>query len=468
MLVNDGSVADRPDLQVAYFDGSLELLRELAVTIDLDTALPRLSAIVSKMLPHDALRMACFGQRGQLVVNASTADVPDITTSDGEDVIIDGLRTRALGASAAPHAAERLVGTGYRSALGVSTRAPEPLVRVAFWSKQLLAFNRSHAPLARRIAHMAQNRVAVPVVAAAFAVLFFGLGSYLGARPSADPQQELAALRAEIDVLRKQQELAPTRTAGISPLPPVVEAPVFDHEKRAAIVADVKRQLQTEMGLLPLTLIRDRRHSFVELYSYDDRGASSYGTAGYLGNGHFITVKHAVVALGQEGASDPRVINSIKLMINGRPISARVVDAGDARDEVDPGDWAILKVNEDIDLPALNVGLNYQFEFADPIFRLGNDYSKGIVVSTGYVGQRTPNKLVTCLTDGHPGVSGGGVLNAEGRLVGIPIGRMQGDFRFSFILPLRDEMFQKVKLGRAATTVGPSRSARAEAAHRRP
>ena len=63
MLVNDGSVADRPDLRGAYFDGSLELLRELAVTI-VDTALPRLSAIVSKMLPHDALRMACFGQRG--------------------------------------------------------------------------------------------------------------------------------------------------------------------------------------------------------------------------------------------------------------------------------------------------------------------------------------------------------------------------------------------------------------------
>ena len=258
---------------------------------------------------------------------------------------------------------------------------------------------------------MSKGRVAVPVVVtAAFAVLFFGLGSYLWARPSVDPQQELAALRA-------------------------------------AIVADVKRQLQTEMGLLPLTLIRDRRHSFVELYSYDDRGDSSYGTAGYLGNGYFITVKHGVVALGQEGASDPRLINSVTLMIDGRPISARVVDAGDARVEVDPGDWAILKVKENIDLPALNVGLNYQFEFADPIFRLGNDYSKGIVVSTGYVGQRTPNKLVTCLTDGHPGVSGGGVLNAEGRLVGIPVGRMEGDFRFSFILPLRDEMFQKVTFG---------------------
>ena len=292
-------------------------------------------------------------------------------------------------------------------------------------------------------AHLSRGRVPVRVVVtAAFAVLFFGLGSYLGARPSVDPQQELAALRAEINLLRKQQELAPT---GIAPPPPVVEAPVLDNEKRAAIVADVKRQLQTEMGLLPLSLIRDRRHSFVELYSYDDRGASSYGTAGYLGNGYFITVKHAVVALGQEGASDPRVINSITLMINGRPISAHVVDVGDARVEVDPGDWAILEVKEDIDLPALNVALNDQFEFADPIFRLGNDYSKGIVVSTGYVGQRTPNKLVTCLTDGHPGVSGGGVLNAEGRLVGIPVGRMEGDFRFSFILPLRDEMFRKVK-----------------------
>ena len=281
-------------------------------------------------------------------------------------------------------------------------------------------------------AHLSHGRVPVPVVVtAAFAVLFFGLGSYLGARPSVDPQQELAALRAEINLLPNNI------------LPYLTHSHLFSLYN--AIVTDVKRQLQTEMGLLPLTLIRDRRHSFVELYSYDDRGASSYGTAGYLGNGYFITVKHAVVALGQEGASDPRVINSIKLMIDGRPITARVVDAGDARVEVDPGDWAILEVKENIDLPALKVGRNYQFEFADPIFRLGNDYSKGIVVSTGYVGQRTPNNLVTCLTDGHPGVSGGGVLNAEGRLVGIPVGRMEGDFRFSFILPLRDEMFQKVK-----------------------
>jgi Trypsin-like peptidase domain len=297
---------------------------------------------------------------------------------------------------------------------------------------------------------MSNGRLAVPVVVtSAFAVLFFGLGSYLGAGPSEDAHEQLAALRAEVDQLRRQQLSVPTGTTGLTPVDP---SPTLS-DNRAAIVEDVKRQLQSEMGLLPLTLIRDRRQSFVELYSYDDKGASSYGTAGYLGNGYFITVKHGVVALGQEGAADPRVINSIKLMYDGKPIAARVVDSGDARVEVDPGDWAILKVKEAIDLPPLNVDLTYDFEFADPIFRLGNDYSKGIIVATGYVGQRTPNKLVTCLTDGHPGVSGGGVLNAEGQLVGIPIGRMQGDFRFSFILPLREEMFRKVRLAAVPASV---------------
>ncbi|HEX2452783.1 MAG TPA: serine protease [Vicinamibacterales bacterium] len=288
---------------------------------------------------------------------------------------------------------------------------------------------------------MSSRRAVPAVLASAFALLFFGLGNYLGARQNADSDERLAALRAEVDLLRKRTP----ETTGTSGSRARTNAALNDDANRAQIVADVKRQLQDEMGLLPLTLLRDRRNSFVELYSYDDRGSSSYGTAGYLGDGYFITVKHGVVALGQEGANDPRKIVSIKLIYKEKPLVARIVDTGDANVEVDAGDWAILKVKEPIDLPALNVNLAYGFDFADPIFRLGNDYSKGIILATGYVGQRTTNKLVTCLTDGHPGVSGGGVLNRSGDLVGIPIGRMQGDFRFSFILPLREEMFRKVR-----------------------
>jgi hypothetical protein len=56
------------------------------------------------------------------------------------------------------------------------------------------------------------------------------------------------------------------------------------------------------MGLLPLSLLRERRRSFVEMYSSDSVGGSSYGTPGYLGNGYFITVKHGVVPLGENAA----------------------------------------------------------------------------------------------------------------------------------------------------------------------
>ncbi len=216
---------------------------------------------------------------------------------------------------------------------------------------------------------------------------------------------------------------------------------------RARMVTEIKQELESEMGLLPVQLLRQRRSSFVELYSYDTLGKTNYGTAGYLGHGYFITVKHAVVALRDEDErQSSRRITSVKVVYNGKEILAHVVDTGDADVEVHSGDWAIIKTKEDLDLPPLHPDPSFAYDFADPIFRLGNDYSKGIILSTGYVGQRTSNGLVTCLTDGHPGVSGGGVLDQRGDLVGIPIGRRQGDYRFSFILPIRAEMLRKLPL----------------------
>jgi hypothetical protein len=272
------------------------------------------------------------------------------------------------------------------------------------------------------------------LIASGFALACFAIGSYVGARQAMAGEERLHRLLVELSTQKRDNPIGTSgRTGAVSEM------------DRSAMVEDIKKQLQKEMGLLPLELLKSARESFVELYSYDDRGGSSYGTAGYLGDGYFITVKHGVVALDPaHDGREPRKINSVKLMYRGRALKAQVVDTGDAKAEVDPGDWAILKVEEPVELAALTIDLGFPYEFADPIFRLGNDYSKGIILSTGYVGQRTANDLVTCLTDGHPGVSGGGVLNRDGHLVGIPVGRMQGDFRFSFILPLRAEMFQKV------------------------
>jgi len=163
-------------------------------------------------------------------------------------------------------------------------------------------------------------------------------------------------------------------------------------------------------------------------------------------------------------------------MLDGKEVPAKLIDAGDADVEVHSGDWAIIRTRP-VGIPALHPNIDFGYDFAEPIFRLGNDYSKGILLSTGYVGQRTSNGLITCLTDGHPGVSGGGVLNRAGDLVGIPIGRMQGDYRFSFILPIRAEMLRKMpkihepsgplaqEPGTTTTTVAAASTVEATATH---
>jgi S1-C subfamily serine protease len=276
------------------------------------------------------------------------------------------------------------------------------------------------------------------------AVICFSLGSWTSqravAQQLADNNARLAALHDEMALnilqMRRAQMPRPAATDG------VVAEGGESPSSRADLVEEIKRELQNEMGLMPVRVLRERRDSFVELNTYDNSGSSRYSTAGYLGDGYFITVKHGVVAIGEEGSS--RRITAIKIRYKGKELPAQVVDSGNADDEVHPGDWAIIKVRGDIDLPRLHVDTDYAYQFADPIFRMGNDYSKGIILSTGYVGERTPNGLVTCLTDGHPGVSGGGVLDQKGNLVGIPVGRMAGDYRFSFILPLRTEMFRKI------------------------
>ena len=280
------------------------------------------------------------------------------------------------------------------------------------------------------------------------AALTFGLGSWLTHRALA---QQLAENDAQVIALRndmarsimkiREGQRRPSATDGWRD-PEIVSAA---GDSQSAFVDEIKRQIQSEMGLFPVRLLRERRESFVELNAVDTTGKTSYGTAGYLGNGYFITVKHGVMVLDEPtDGREPRRIDDIKIRYQGRDLPARVVDAGDANVEVHAGDWAIIKVSGKVNLKPLRIDTRYAYDFAEPIFRLGNDYSKGIILSTGYVGQKTQNGLVTCLTDGHPGVSGGGVLSQAGDLVGIPIGRMTGDYRFSFILPVRAEMFRKV------------------------
>src|ERR1700720_4318086 len=91
-------------------------------------------------------------------------------------------------------------------------------------------------------------------------------------RASYDAQ--LDAIRAEVRTVNKPPAETPLPAATVGRLesrkPTANEAAAA--ASREKMVAEIKQELQLEMGLLPVHLLRDRRPSFVELYAYDNFG----------------------------------------------------------------------------------------------------------------------------------------------------------------------------------------------------
>jgi transcriptional regulator with PAS, ATPase and Fis domain len=141
----------------AYFDVSLELLRTIANVLDIRPVLPQVSEIVNKMLPHDALALACLERDGQVGLEAATANLPAVQplmfrAPVPEDFIIGDLTSEPLPVLRGIDPTPRLVACGYRSVLGISTRVGDDLLALAFWSKQRHAYDRRDVPMAGRIA----------------------------------------------------------------------------------------------------------------------------------------------------------------------------------------------------------------------------------------------------------------------------------------------------------------------------
>ena len=59
-----------------------------------------------------------------------------------------------------------------------------------------------------------RRSIPIAVVVTAFALFFFGLGNYLGARQGAETDARFAALRAELEQIRNRAPLVPTGTSG--------------------------------------------------------------------------------------------------------------------------------------------------------------------------------------------------------------------------------------------------------------
>src|SRR5688500_12245733 len=126
------------------------------------------------------------------------------------------------------------------------------------------------------------------------ALLSFTLGGFVSFRRGVDQDARIDALREEMALMSR----GVTGTSGLLP---------GDGASRASLLEDLKKELKHEMGLMPISLLRARGDSFVELYAQDNFGHTNYGTAGYLGAGYFITVKHAVIALGADEVNPRRI-----------------------------------------------------------------------------------------------------------------------------------------------------------------
>jgi hypothetical protein len=80
-----------------------------------------------------------------------------------------------------------------------------------------------------------------------------------------DMQALRSEMRAELDRSRGgEPEAVPAATTGKTH---ATSFPGDATGSRARMVAEIKQELQSEMGLLPVQLLRERRSSFVELYS---------------------------------------------------------------------------------------------------------------------------------------------------------------------------------------------------------
>src|SRR5258708_39586954 len=193
---------------------------------------------------------------------------------------------------------------------------------------------------------MISRRLIFTTAILATAVFFFTLGAMQSRRDAAASR---ASYDARLDAIQREMRSGLGRAGRAEAVVPAGTSgrlPAKGDGGRASMVAEIKEQLQTEMGLLPVHILRDSRPSFVELYSYDNLGKTNYGTAGYLGNGYFITVKHAVVALHDEDdRQNTRKIQSVKVVYKGKEIPAKVIDTGDADVEVPSGDWATIRTN---------------------------------------------------------------------------------------------------------------------------
>jgi transcriptional regulator with PAS, ATPase and Fis domain len=136
-------------------EASVELLRTIADVLDIRSVFPRVSEIAREILPHDAMAMVFFDERGRIALEAATGNVPNVRPHVAPmplpELLIGDLALEPLRVASGEDPTQHLLAAGLRSALSVVARARDQVISVVFLAREPHAFSPADRPLARRI-----------------------------------------------------------------------------------------------------------------------------------------------------------------------------------------------------------------------------------------------------------------------------------------------------------------------------
>jgi len=194
-------------------EASDELLRALTTVLDIREVFPRVSQIVSVVLPHDLLTFTFHGGQGDEVAVQSASDeweplptrfkVKHLVPAGDGAAIVNDFETEALPAVDQIAFWDGIRSKGYRSFLAIHLAARDQLLGLQFWSKHAGAFDQRQVPIARRIA----DHVALAVSHEQLAEM---------ARQAADARSRADRLEARVKSLTDELDAKAGRMVGPS------------------------------------------------------------------------------------------------------------------------------------------------------------------------------------------------------------------------------------------------------------
>ena len=190
--------------------------------------------------------------------------------------------------------------------------------------------------------------------------------------------------------------------------------PISSEMKLKTSFAPMIKRVVPSVVTIQAERVAAERLKNMKLFKEDEKGK----TIPSLGSGVIVTKDGYVITNNHviDKASRIRVV-----MSNKKSYPAELIGT-------DPKtDVAVLKVNEKFDLPAVNITDSDNVEIGDMVFALGNPFGVGQTVTKGMVSALGRGNLKITEYDNfiqtdaaiNKGNSGGALVDAQGRLIGI-------------------------------------------------